>query len=148
MKKLLKGIALGALVLLLAVQLVPVERSNPPAKVEISAPAEVRTLLERSCFDCHSNHTRWPWYSYVAPVSWFVAKHVHDGRDDLNLTEWPLMDTEKQLFFLGEMKDKIKSRKMPLKSYLLVHWGARLSDEERSQLILWIDGEVSLLSGF
>ena len=125
----------------------PVDRSNPPSKVMIPAPREVQAILERSCFDCHSNQTRWPWYSYVAPASWFVAKHVRNGRQDLNLTEWPLLDTERQQFFLGEMKGQVKGGTMPLDSYLLLHWNARLSDEERETLLLWIDEEVLLVSG-
>jgi len=141
--------AAGALlVLLLAVQLVPVDRSNPPVLVEVAAPPEVRTLLERSCYDCHSNRTRWPWYAFVAPVSWWVVDHVHEARGDLNLTEWPGLDFEQQQFYLGEMKEKVKSQEMPLPSYLLVHWDARLSTDERHRLIEWIDAEVSLLGGF
>ena len=87
MKKLLTRFALVLLVLLLAAQLVPVERTNPPVKSEILAPTDVQAVLERSCFYCHSNRTRWPWYSRVAPASWFVARHVREAREDLNLTE-------------------------------------------------------------
>lgn len=146
MRKLLTRVGLVVLILLLAIQFVPVERTNPPAKLEIPAPAEAHAVLERSCYDCHSNQTRWPWYSYVAPASWFVADHVRDGRKDLNLTEWPLMDTERQLFFLGEMRKQIEEENMPLDSYLLLHWGARLSDDERGMLLAWIDEEIGLLS--
>jgi hypothetical protein len=146
MKKLLTRVVLVVLVLLLAIQLIPVERTNPPVKLEIPAPAEAHALLERSCYDCHSNRTRWPWYSYVAPASWFVIRHVRDGRKDLNMTEWPLMDTEAQLFFLGEMKKQLEERNMPLESYLLLHWGARLGDAERDALLAWIDEEIVLLS--
>jgi len=146
MKKLLRRIALALLVLLLAAQLVPIERPNPPAKLEIPAPAEVGRVLERSCYDCHSNRTQWPWYSYVAPASWFVVRHVRDAREDLNLTEWPLMDIDGQLFFLGEMRKQIAADKMPLYSYRLLHWGARLSNADRTLLLAWIDEEIGLLS--
>lgn len=146
MKKQLTRFALLVLVLWLGIQLVPVDRDNPPTKAVIPAPAEVRMVLERSCFDCHSNETRWPWYSYIAPASWFVAEHVHDARKDLNLTEWPLFDTEAQQFFLGEMRKQLEAETMPLDSYLLLHWDARLSDAERSQLLAWIEEEVNLLS--
>ena len=146
MKKLLTRIVLAVLILLLAAQVIPVERDNPPAKLEIPAPTEVREMLERSCYDCHSNRTQWPWYSRVAPTSWFVASHVRDGQENLNLTEWPLLDVEAQQFFLGEMKEQIKLQKMPLGSYLILHWDARLSDSERALLVNWIDEEVALLS--
>ena len=148
MKKALKWTLLVAVVAFLAIQFMPAERTNPPVTTEITAPDDVQALLERSCYDCHSNRTRWPWYSRVAPASWFVVDHVDDGRADLNLTEWPLFDPQAQQFFLGEMKGKVKNREMPLDSYLLLHWDARLSDDERSRLILWLDEEVRLLSGF
>ena len=146
MRKLLTAIGSVLVAGLLVVQLIPVERSNPPVKLEIPAPAGVSEMLQGSCYDCHSNRTQWPWYSRLAPASWFVAKHVREGRKNLNLTEWPLLDVEKQLFFLGEMKKQIKAKNMPLTSYLLVHWDARLTDDERSELLAWIDDEILLLS--
>lgn len=148
MRKALQGLFFTALVAFIGIQFVPVDRSNPPARVEIVAPADVRSLLERSCYDCHSNRTRWPWYSRVAPFSWYLARHVGRGRADLNLTEWPLFDAERQRYFLSEMKGQVKNREMPLDSYLWLHRSARLSDEERESLILWLDEEVRLLSGF
>mgnify|MGYP001824452618 CR=1 FL=1 len=148
MKKLLTRIGLLIAAALLLIQLIPVDRTNPPAKVEIPVPAEVHEVLTRSCYDCHSNQTHWPWYSRVAPASWFVAKHVREGRENLNLTEWPLMDSEAQLYFLGEMKVQIEQKNMPLDSYLLLHWNARLSDPQRALLLAWVDEEVGLLSDF
>lgn len=148
MKKLLTRIGLVIAVVMLLVQVIPVDRTNPPSKVELPAPGQVREVLERSCYDCHSNRTQWPWYSRVAPVSWFVAKHVREGRENLNLTEWPLMDSEAQLFFLGEMKEQIEQKTMPLDSYLIVHRDAGLSDADRTLLLEWIDEEVGLLSDF
>lgn len=135
-----------ALGLLAAVQLYRPARTNPPEGLEIQAPKEVATLLERSCYDCHSNRTDWPWYSNVAPISWWVIGHVEKARGDLNLTEWPALDPEEQRFFLNEMKKQIKQEKMPLPSYLLVHWDARLTWEERSEIIQWIDREIAGLA--
>ena len=144
---LLRRSAAVLVALLLVAQLVPAGRSNPPEVAEISAPAEIQAILERSCYDCHSNRTQWPWYAYVAPVSWWVVHHVDDGRGDLNMTEWPLMDFEQQLHYLDEMKEEIEEGEMPLPSYLWVHRGAKLSDEERAALFQWIDDEVASLSG-
>jgi len=124
------------------------ERTNPPDGFEIQASAEVSELLERSCYDCHSNRTEWPWYSNIVPVSWFVAGHVEKARADLNLTEWPAMDPEEERFFLSNMKKKIKREEMPLPSYLLIHREAQLSTEERSRIILWIDRELAGLAQF
>ena len=144
---LLRRSGLALVALLLVVQLVPAGRSNPPEGAEISAPPEIQAILERSCYDCHSNRTEWPWYAYVAPISWWVVHHVDDGRGDLNMTEWPLMDFEEQLHYLDEMKEEVEEGEMPLPSYLWVHRDARLSDEERTALFEWIDGEVASLSG-
>ena len=147
MKKVIVRSGLVALFLLVAVQFVPAERSNPPSKLEIPATATVSTVLERSCYDCHSNRTQWPWYSRVAPVSWFVIRHVRMGRENLNLTEWPVLDIESQQYFLGEMKKQIEQGCMPLDSYLLLHRDARLSESDRALLLGWIEEEIALLSG-
>ena len=82
--KLSSVIAVGVVVALAAIQLVPVHRTNPPVRVEVNAPEEVMAIIQRACYDCHSNETRWPWYSRVAPVSWFVVSHVKKARGDLN----------------------------------------------------------------
>ncbi|MEJ2720875.1 MAG: heme-binding domain-containing protein, partial [bacterium] len=73
-------------VLVVAIQFVPIDRSNPPIGENINAPAAVTRILRESCYDCHSNETRWPWYAYVAPVSWMLSLHVHEGRDHLNFS--------------------------------------------------------------
>ena len=124
------------------------ERTNPPGGFEIQAPAEVGELLERSCYDCHSNRTEWPWYSNIVPVSWFVAGHVEKARADLDLTDWPMMDAEEQRFFLSNMKRKIKQEEMPLPTYLFVHRDARLSADDRAKIIQWIDSELAGLAQF
>ena len=148
MRKILIRTAVAVLALLLGIQFVPVERSNSVVQAEILAPPEIREILERSCYDCHSNTTRWPWYSRVAPVSWFVAKHVRKGREELNLTEWPLFDDDAQRYLLGEMKSEVKMGEMPLESYLLVHRNAVLDSDTRLELITWLDREVLLLSDY
>ena len=72
----------------MAIQLVPISRTNPPVETEIAAPANVQAILTRSCYDCHSNKTAWPWYSHVAPVSWLVASDVSGARKKMNFTPW------------------------------------------------------------
>ena len=137
-----------AVVVAAAAQLFRPERTNPPHNQEIQASQEVADLLRRSCYDCHSNRTEWPWYSNVVPVSWFVARHVEKARADLNLTEWPVFDLEAQRFFLSNMKKQIKQEKMPLPSYLLVHRDAQLSTAERTTIMVWIDDELAALPQF
>jgi len=129
-------------VILGAAQFIPVDRSNPPVTGEVSAPPAVQALLRRACYNCHSNETRWPWYSRVAPVSWFVAGHVHDGRDDLNFSEWPVFDLEGQDLAMEDIQKQMRKHGMPLKSYLLIHPEARLTDAEYDTLARWAGAEM------
>lgn len=123
----------------MALQLVPVERSNPPIRSDVDAPAEVEAILRRACYDCHSHETRWPWYSYVAPVSWFVVDHVKHGRGDLNFSDWPAFDFEAQDLALSDVREQITKGEMPLPSYLILHRDARLSEDDRAVLLEWAE---------
>lgn len=123
--------------IVVAIQFFGPRPTNPPVRVEISAPDSVRTLLHRACYNCHSNETQWPWYSRVAPVSWFVVGHVNEGRGDLNFTEWPVLDIEEQNEAYGDIRRQIEKHKMPLRSYTWMHPEARLTDEERATIIAW-----------
>jgi len=127
------GRAAGALVvLLLLIQLIPYGRdhANPPVvnQAKITS-AEGQQLWDRACADCHSNLTRWPWYSNIAPLSWRIQSHVDEGRTKLNLSEWQTMSQPD----LGEIKDKINSGEMPAWDYALIHGG--LSASEKKTLI-------------
>lgn len=135
----------GAAVLAVAVgiQLVPVDRSNPPVQRTIDAPEDVERVLRRSCYDCHSNETDWPWYSRVAPASWLVADDVHEAREDMNFSEWP-DDPDDATDLIEEIGEQVESGAMPLDSYLWLHSEARLSEEERQLLIDWSLSEGGL----
>lgn len=133
--------AAAALAAAAALQLVPVQRTNPPVTSEIDAPADVRKILERSCYDCHSNRTRWPWYSRVAPVSWLVARDVRLGRRELNFSEWPAFDFEEQDDLMAHIAKQVDRGRMPLPVYLTMHGDAKLSAEERRRLVAWAKGE-------
>ncbi len=127
-----RALQIAVLVLVLAmigIQFVPVERDNPRVLEEPRwDSAGTRALVVKACFDCHSNETRWPWYSRVAPFSWMVAQHVREGRDALNFSEWPAGE-------LDEAVEEVKTEKMPLWSYTLAHPEARLTAEERAALV-------------
>ena len=129
------GIAL--VLLFLAIQIVPVDQSNPPVVGAIDAPPEVQTLLDRSCNDCHSNETVWPWYSQIAPVSWLVTRDVKKGRDNLNFSEWTEYSDRRRNRKYEEIEELVTSGEMPLKIYLPLHPEGRLSDAERDVLIEW-----------
>ncbi len=134
-------VALAVAALLVIIQLKPVTRDNPPIQNEIGVSSEIMDLLRRACYDCHSNETKWPWYSRVAPVSWLVADHVEEGRGHLNFSEWPAFDVEEQEHLFEEMEEVMEEGEMPLKSYLVLHREARLTREEREALLRWIRGD-------
>jgi hypothetical protein len=127
--------ALAALILL--IQLIPVEQTNPPVEADLVAPAPVKDILRRACYDCHSHETRWPWYSRVAPFSWWLAEHVTEGRADLNFSQWPLFDFEARELMLRDIEKQLEDGTMPLRSYVLGHREARLSDGDREILLDW-----------
>ncbi len=123
--------------LLVVIQFIPVKRENLPGTTALTAPADVRALLERSCFDCHSNETVWPWYSAVAPMSWLVAHDVNEAREKLNFSSWDdLPSGERGHAFFG-IREKIESGEMPLKQYLLLHPEARLDEGDVDLLLRW-----------
>lgn len=136
-KKLLRWGPIGLLVLFAAIQLIQPDRSNPPVESEIDAPDEVRAILERACYDCHSHETTWPWYAYVAPASWFVADHVEHGRGHLNFSRWPKYDFEEQEHAFGDIREEVEEGEMPLPSYLILHSEARLSEADKQTLMRW-----------
>lgn len=142
----LVGVALAAVVV--GIQFVPVERTNPPVRRVVDAPADVDTVLRRACWDCHSNQTDWPWYSRVAPVSWYVANDVHEGREHVNFTEWPDEPGEAR-DLIGEIGDQVESGAMPPASYRVMHPEARLGEESRQRLVDWsmVSGGLDRLPG-
>jgi hypothetical protein len=135
-------LALVAFVVVFAgMQLVQPDRTNPAVDPSHSlltkAPPDVRAILERSCRDCHTHETTWPVYSYVAPMSWFVANHVHHGRDRVNFSEWTAIDPDDQDKFFGGICSQPKRGRMPLPSYLYLHRDAKLSTSDVAALCAW-----------
>ena len=137
LRKLARWFVLSLAAVFLLLQFKQPRRTNPPVESEIMAPAEIAAILQRSCYDCHSHKTDWPWYAYVAPVSWWLADHVHHGRGDLNFSQWPVLDFEELEHNFRDIDEQIGKGEMPLKSYLILHPGARLSDEEKDALRRW-----------
>jgi len=124
-----------------AIQLVPVERDNPPVEQEVPASPGVREILRRACYDCHSHETSWPWYSYLAPVSWLIADDVHHAREHLNFSTWNDYDPDERIQLLEEAWEKVEDNEMPLWYYLPLHPGAELSASDRETLRAWV-GEM------
>jgi hypothetical protein len=127
------GLCFGFIV----IQFVPVNRTNPPVEGDLRAPAEVLSVLRRACYDCHSNETAWPWYSRIAPVSWVIARDVHEGRAALNFSTWNRLSANKQAEAMRESWDEVAEGKMPTWYYVALHPEARLSAKDQSALRAW-----------
>ncbi|MBL1216145.1 MAG: heme-binding protein [Planctomycetes bacterium] len=125
------------LVALVAIQFVPVERTNPAVSMEVDAPADVVAVLKQSCYDCHSNETTWPWYSKVAPVSWLVAHDVEEGREHVNFSEWDTYSAEDRRKIAEEAYEEAEEGKMPIWFYVMLHGDAKLSDSDLASLKAW-----------
>ena len=102
-----------------------------------SIPDETGQLLKRSCYDCHSNTTAYPWYAHVQPVGWWLDDHVNEGKKELNFDEFTTYPLRKQYHKLEEVVEMVKEKEMPLNSYTWIHKDADLSTEQRQQLINW-----------
>ncbi|HEX8852239.1 MAG TPA: heme-binding domain-containing protein [Pyrinomonadaceae bacterium] len=152
MRKLLKFSAVLLCALFAAAQFVRPSRVNPPSDEGRALAAHVRVderveaILKRSCMDCHSNRTSWPWYSNVAPASWFVADHVRHGRQHLNFSDWARYDRTEAAHLLSDICRTAKRGTMPLASYTLMHRGARLHAADVAALCEWSQRERERLA--
>lgn len=134
---------MAAAAVLLVAQLVPVRHDNPASDRSKSfytterAPLDVEHIVRRSCNDCHSNETSWPWYSYVAPVSWIVAHDVHEARGKMNFSEWGNYTGKKRDHELEEICNELLEGDMPDSKYMLIHHSARVTEQEREAICAW-----------
>ena len=102
-------------------------------------PAEVRDVLQRACYDCHSDHTRYPWYAEIQPVGWWLANHVTEGKEHLNFSTFGGYSLKRQEHKLDEVIEMVREKEMPLASYKLTHADARLTDAEIQTLTAWAE---------
>ena len=132
-KKVWTGIGIAFLVF----QLVPIDRENPPVELEVTAPEEVREVLERACYDCHSNESHWPWYGYIAPASWLVAYDIDEARDHMNFSTWNQYDEDEQIDMIEEVWEEVEEGEMPPFFYTPLHPPAQLDENDRAVLREW-----------
>jgi hypothetical protein len=136
-------LALGAVAALALIQAYRPSRANPPMNVQqdisvaMSLDPEVRSIIDRSCNDCHSDRTVWPWYSEVAPVSWGVASDVHDGRRHMNFSEWGSYPDYKRKDLLDKVCKMVTQHDMPPFTYSLIHRESGLSQTDRDAICRW-----------
>jgi hypothetical protein len=124
-------------VIIIAIQFIPVNRTNPPVTATLDAPIAVMSVLKNSCYDCHSHETKWPWYSYIAPVSWLVSSDVKEARSHLNFSEWGNLSRKDVAKMKEEIWKEIEKEGMPLWNYTILHPEANLSQEDKSLIKDW-----------
>jgi len=153
LKKILRWVIIIVAGAFILIQFGQPDRSTPPTDPAMTIAADsgfrmpAAGLLRTSCFDCHSNETRWPWYSYVAPVSWLVASDIENGRLHLNFSEWGKYPKSKKVLKLGQIYEQVSKGDMPLHNYLYIHAGARLTAAERDSITSWTEQEQEKLTG-
>ena len=141
----IKKIFLGLFVLLVAAQFVRPEKnisvSDSPNDIgtKHAVSAEVKALLKRACYNCHSNNTHYPWYTEVQPIGWWLAAHVKDGKRNLNFSEFATYSVKRTSNKLDEISDDVSQHAMPLPSYTWAHPEARLTPAEVKLLTDWAD---------
>lgn len=138
------NVLIGILVILVLIQLIRIDKTNPPVETAndfitiANPPQDVALILKESCYDCHSNTTIYPWYTNVAPVSWWLKNHINDGRKHLNFSEWRNYTAKKADHKLEETVEMVEEGEMPLTSYTLLHPKAKLTPAQRDKLVAWL----------
>lgn len=125
------------------IQFIRISKVNPEIITEndflvsVNASPEISSLIKTSCYDCHSNETTYPWYTNIAPVSWWIKHHINEGREELNFSEWSTFKEKRKNHKLEECVEMIEENEMPMSSYTLLHKNAALSEEQKQKLILF-----------
>lgn len=136
----MKKVLIVILVAFIIIQFFPIDKTNPAPtpgmdfiKIK-NTPPEVASILNRSCYDCHSNETRYPWYSNIAPSSWILKNHIDEGRKELNFSTFAVYEPKTQAHKLQECIEMVEKKEMPLESYFIGHQDAKLTDAQRKIL--------------
>jgi hypothetical protein len=139
-----KRIIFGLIALLILIQVIQPSRTNPPVvssrslEAHVEVPPEVQSVLKRSCYDCHSNATVWPWYSHVAPVSWYVARDVNVARSHVNFQNWEAQINEQEgKEHLGLTCKLVREGRMPPADYRVMHKGTDVTPAETAAVCAW-----------
>ena len=141
--KVFKKILLFLLIVFVGIQFVPTTRNQSTEILDTAitksfeVPQNIQTLLKKSCYDCHSNNTDYPWYNKVQPVSWFLEHHIKEGKEELNFSEFGSYSKRKQKSKLKSLISQVEDGEMPLASYTLIHSDAKLSESEKKEIMDW-----------
>jgi hypothetical protein len=146
-----KKVFFGFLLIFIVIQFIPVnlpeviaDNPNDLFKNDI-VENEIVAMLKNSCYDCHSNETVYPWYSYVAPVSFLVSRDTREGRKELNFSDWNSLSKLDKVSALDDIAEAIEEGEMPMKIYPITHPKANLSDTDREKLIEWTENFADII---
>lgn len=143
--KISKIILLILLIVFVGIQFVPTKRNqsesvpNTDFMIVNNVPNNIKATLQTSCYDCHSNYTSYPWYNTVQPVAWILENHIEEGKAELNFSKWDNYSKRRKKSKLKSIISQIEDDKMPLSSYTLIHKDAILSNEQKKDIIDWIN---------
>ena len=150
-RKILKITLLIVAIVFVALQFFGIDRANPPVndgetlESAVNVPADVSMILGRSCNDCHSHKTTYPWYAYIQPSGWFMRDHIEHGREHLNFSVFNTYSRDKKSKKLDEICEEVTGARMPLPSYLWIHHEAAVSESEARALCQWTEAERAKL---
>lgn len=139
-KKILKIVV----AVLVVIQFFRIDKTTQPVDVTkdfvslTNPPARVAEIIKTSCYDCHSDQTNYPWYTNIAPVSWWIGHHIEEGKEHLNFSNWASYSAKKADHKLEEFYEEVEEGEMPLKSYTFLHGAAKLSEEDKEIFISWV----------
>jgi hypothetical protein len=145
MRKKIKLIGILFLLVVIGIQIIPTETNkekeiNQNDFIKTFAPPEhVSNLLKKSCYDCHSNSTDYPWYNNVQPINWYIGKHINEAKSSLNFSEFNAYSNRKKRSKIKSIISQIKDDEMPLSSYTFIHTHAKLSEKEKSDLEVYFN---------
>lgn len=149
--KIVKIISIVFVVVIVGIQFVPTSRNESDVIPETDimtlygVPERVGSIFKTSCFDCHSNNTNYPWYNKVQPASWFLEKHIKEGKDELNFNEFGTYSLRRQKSKLKSIGSQIADGEMPLSSYTMIHRESKLSESDKTIVIAWVDKMIDSL---
>ncbi|PWN71638.1 cytochrome C [Chryseobacterium phosphatilyticum] len=148
-----KKILFGCILIFLMIQLIRPARNIDYGQLPSSdiskvyqIPEKIQSILRNSCYDCHSNSTDYPVYSYIQPLSFYLENHIQKGKKELNFNEWGHYSDRKQANKLESILNQIQQKKMPLPSYIYLHHGAKLSEKQIEEMASWI-GRIQAENG-
>lgn len=152
MKRFIKISSLAFGTALLLSQLIPrpeknisIDKSNSNIAKALNLPDSVNKIFMKSCYDCHSNHSNYPWYASIQPLSIWLNHHIEEGKEELNFSEFTGYEKNKQIKKLEEINEVVNEGEMPLKSYTLIHRNASLNELEKKAVIMWAQSALKTI---